>query len=114
MEHKLDSIDVRGISFLSPPPPQVAERIRRQPECRLLWAVLEDGIATYMKYAGATSRRGKRLFAEAERWIMADDPTWLCSFVSLCHILGLEPDYLRLGLKRWRASTSAPALPQAA
>jgi hypothetical protein len=94
--------------------PQVAERIRRQPECRLLWAVLQDGVGTYMKYFAATGRRGKRLFAEAERWIMEDDPTWLCSFVSICHILGLEPDYLRTGLKRWRMRTSAPALPQAA
>ena len=114
MEQESDRIDVGGISFLSAPPPQVAERLRRQPECRLLWAVLEDGMETYMKYAAATGRRGKRLFAEAERWIMADDPTWLCSFVSICHILGLEPGYLRMGLKRWRTRTSAPELPQAA
>ena len=114
MEQETERFSVSGVSFLSAPPPQVAERIRRQPECRLLWAVLQDGVGTYMKYAGAIGRRGKRLFAEAERWIMADDPTWLCSFVSICHILGLEPDYLRMGLKRWRMRTSAPALPQAA
>jgi hypothetical protein len=114
MEHETDRIDVSGGSFLSAPPPQVAERIKRQPECRLLWAVLEDGMETYMKYAAATGRRGKRLFAEAERWIMEDDPTWLCSFVSICHILGLEPEYLRAGLKRWRARTSLPELQQAA
>jgi hypothetical protein len=114
MEQEIERFEVSGGSFLSAPPPQVAERIRRQPECRLLWAVLQDGVGTYMKYAGATGRRGKRLFAEAERWIMADDPTWLCSFVSICHILGVEPDYLRMGLKRWRMRTSAPALPQAA
>src|SRR5712691_385652 len=67
----------------------------------LRYSPLEDGMETYMKYATATGRRGKRLFAEAERWIMADDPTWLCSFVSICYILGLEPDYLRMGLKWW-------------
>jgi hypothetical protein len=114
MEQETERIDVGGISLLSAPPPQVADRIRRQPECRLLWAVLQDGVGTYMKYAGATGRRRKRLFAEAERWIMEEDPTWLCSFVSICHILGLEPDYLRMGLKRWRTRTSAPELPQAA
>jgi hypothetical protein len=114
MEQEMERIDVGGISFLSAPPPQVAERLRRQPECRLLWAVLEDGMETYMKYAAATGRRGKRLFAEAERWIMEDDPTWLCSFVSICHILAVEPGYLRMGLKRWRTRTSAPELPQAA
>src|SRR5438093_6250138 len=95
MEREMDHLDVSGVSFLSAPLPQVAERIRRQPECRLLWAVLEDGMQTYMRYATATGRRGKRLFAEAERWIMADDPTWLCSFVSICRILGVEPEYLR-------------------
>ena len=67
MEQETERFAVSGVSFLSAPPPQVAERIRRQPECRLLWAVLQDGVGTYMKYAGATGRRGKRLFAEAER-----------------------------------------------
>jgi hypothetical protein len=49
MEQESDRLDITGVSFLSAPPPQVAERIRRHPECRLLWAVLEDGIETYMK-----------------------------------------------------------------
>lgn len=100
-------------SFLAAPPPEVAERIRKQPECRLLWAVLQEGIETYMKYATATNRRGKRLFGEAEDWIMRDDPTWLCSFISICHILGLDPGYIRLGLRRWRAAHETPALKEA-
>jgi len=82
MEKEMDRVDVSGISFLSAPPPQVAERIQRQPECRLLWVVLQDGVETYMKYAAATGRLGKRLFVEVERWIMEDDPIWLCSFVN--------------------------------
>jgi len=40
------------------PPPHVVEQIRKQPECRLLWAVLQEGIETYMKYAGAPNRLG--------------------------------------------------------
>ena len=114
MELENEGIDVGGSSFLSAPPPQVAERINTQPECRLLWAVLQDGIETYMKYAHATNRRGKRLFAEAERWILQDDPTWLCSFVSICHVVGLEPAYLRAGLQRWRTRVNPPELKQAA
>ena len=114
MELESESIDIGGSSFLSAPPPQVAERMSKQPECRLLWAVLQDGIETYMKYARATNRRGKRLFAEAERWILQDDPTWLCSFVSICHVVGLEPEYLRAGLQRWRTRVNLPALNQAA
>jgi hypothetical protein len=86
------------------PPPEVVERIRKQPECELLWAVLENGLADYMKYARAPGRRGQRLFREAEEWILADDPTWLCSFLNICHVLGIDPDYIRTGLRRWRES----------
>jgi hypothetical protein len=39
---------------------------------------------------------------------------WLCSFVNICHILGVGPDYLRQGLRRWRAKQSILALKQAA
>jgi hypothetical protein len=96
-------------SPLGAPPSEVAERIRTQPACHLLWAIMENGIQEYMRYATATSRRSKRLFREAEDWIMQDNPTWLCSFVSICHVLGLDPDYLRTGLRCWREQQSAPA-----
>ena len=45
-------------SPLADPPLEVAERLKKQPECRLLWAVLEQGVETYRKNAFATSRRG--------------------------------------------------------
>ncbi|MGH7963117.1 MAG: hypothetical protein ACRERD_15015 [Candidatus Binatia bacterium] len=109
-----EKIDFFASDFGTVPPPAVAERIQKQPECRLLWAILENGIEEYMKYAFVPGRRGKRLFREAEAWIMQDDPTWLCSFISICHALGIEPDYLRTGLKRWRADRDAPAFKQAA
>ena len=96
------------------PPPHVVEQIHKQPECRLLWAVLQDGIETFMKYAGATDRRGQRLFAEVEQWVGEEDPTRLCSFVSICHVLELDPGYLRAGLRRWRTTTRASELRQAA
>ena len=51
---------------------------------------------------------------EAEAWIMQDDSTWLCSFISICHVLGFDPDYLRQGLRRWRAERSVPPFKQAA
>jgi len=96
------------------PPPAVADRISKQPECALLWAVLENGLTTYMRYAAATNRRGKRLFHEAETWIMQDDATWLCSFMNICHVLGLDPEYLRMGLRRWHASHVPASLREAA
>ena len=112
-----ENTEVRDSSPFSPLaalPPEVTDRIRKQPEYGLLWAVLENGLGDYMKYAIAPGRRGKRLFREAEAWIMEDDPTWLCSFVSICHVLGIDPDYLRTGLERWRTGHSLPPLQQAA
>jgi hypothetical protein len=114
MNTQKDMNDAAVFSELWVPPPAVAEYMEQQPECRLLWAVLVDGIETYMKYAFDTRRRGQRLFREAEEWIMHDDPMWLCSFVNICHILGLDSDYLRQGLQRWRAKQSMLALKQAA
>lgn len=115
MTTQTETIDViPSFSFAAPSPPVVAERIQQQPECHLLWAILESDIKDYMRYATATGRRSKRLFREAEAWIMADEPTWLCSFVSICHILGLDPDYLRAGLSRWHDAHCAPPLKRAA
>ena len=81
--------------------PEIRERIHSQPECQLLWAVLEEAIGTYLKYATAQNRRGQRLFHEAEEWIFRDDYTWLCSFINICHVLYLEPEYIRRGLVHW-------------
>jgi len=103
MNAKLNLADFPGGAFLPVPSPVMAERVHKQPEYRLLWAVLQNGIETYMKYATASGRRGQRLFVEAECWIMQDNQAWVCSFVNICNILGLDPNYLRTGLKRWRA-----------
>jgi len=93
---------------------EVTEQIRSQPECQLLSAVLEEAIGTYMKYAAATSRRGLRLFQEAEQWIFQDDYTWLCSFRNICHILELDPEYVRAGLVRWREAQQTTVVHEAA
>src|SRR6266851_1029606 len=114
MNTQKDMNDAAVFSELRASSPAVTEHIEKQPECRLLWAVLVEGVETYMKYAFDTRRRGQRLFREAEEWIMHDDLTWLCSFVNICHNLGLDPDYLRQGLRRWRAKQSILALKQAA
>ena len=78
-----------------------------QPEKRLMLAVLEDGVGTFQKYAAAPGRRARRLFAEAEEWFASDDTAGPFSFVSICQALGLEPHYLRRGLRRWREQHAA-------
>ena len=92
---------------LSPQLPAVSERIDKQPECRLMWAVLQDAIDTYAKHVDAKRPRHRRLFREAEEWIEEDDPTWPFSFASICHTLGLDPDYLRNGLQHWKEHRNA-------
>jgi hypothetical protein len=73
-----------------------------QPEKRLMLAVLEDAVGTFQKYAIAPGRRARRLFAEAEEWFNSDDASWPFAFVNVSQALGLEPLYLRAGLRRWR------------
>jgi hypothetical protein len=73
-----------------------------QPEKRLMLAVLESAVATYQRYALATSRRGRRLFAESDAWMTCADDGWVFSFENICNALRLDPDFLRGGLRCWR------------
>lgn len=114
MGTRLGLMDSAAPGNLFTPSSATIERIRKQPEGRLLLAVLKHGLATYMKNAFATSKRDQRLYQEAQEWIMQDDATWLCSFVSICHVLGIDTDYLRAGLERWRTEQEAKALNEAA
>ena len=78
-------------------------------ETALMRAVLEDAIHCFQKQFVRKGRRVLRLAREAEEWLVADDPRWPFSFVNICAVLGLEPEYLRLGLKQWRERQEAYA-----
>jgi len=73
-----------------------------QPEKRLMLAVLEDAVGTFQKYVTAANRRGQRLFSEAEEWFAGEATEWPFGFENICEALGLEAEYLRAGLWRWR------------
>jgi hypothetical protein len=73
-----------------------------QRERRLLLAVLEDAIRTYLRYAGAHDSRGATLRTQVEEWFASDDCDWTFSFVSICDALGLEASYVRAGIGRLR------------
>jgi hypothetical protein len=73
-----------------------------QAEKRLMLAVLEEAVGTYQKYVSSRDRNGMRLFEEADEWFLSDDIEWPFSFVNICHTLGLEVDYFRSGLAKWR------------
>ncbi|MCC6764249.1 MAG: hypothetical protein IT293_06270 [Deltaproteobacteria bacterium] len=73
-------------------------------ERRLMLAVLEDAVNCFMKQIHATDPKARRLFEDAEGWIAAEDRTWFFSFDNVCEALGLNPEYLRAGIFRWRAA----------
>ena len=82
----------------------------RQPEKRLMLAVLEDGIATFQRTVSATTRAARREFEEVRAWLASDDTAWPYAFLNICHVLGFDPDYLRAGVARWRErATALPA-----
>jgi hypothetical protein len=74
------------------------------PEERLMFAVLSDAIDCFQKHFGAKSRRCQRLFNEAEAWIRSQDARWPYSFEQICDVLSINPNYLRIGLTRWRGT----------
>lgn len=73
-----------------------------EPETRLMVAILEDAVGCFQKYLAAKDPQGKESFREAEAWILAQEPDWLFSFDNICETLGLDPNYLREGLLRWK------------
>jgi hypothetical protein len=77
-----------------------------EPEKSLCAAILEDAVQEYRKYSQADDANGKKQFREAEEWIMRGDNDWIFSFDNLCDFLGLDPEYIRRGL---RESPDKPA-----
>jgi hypothetical protein len=71
---------------------------RAEPACgerRLLLAVLEDGIRTFLKHARATHGRGLNLRREAFTWLTTDDRSDVFAFENICEALGIDADRLR-------------------
>jgi hypothetical protein len=72
----------------------------RSPEAAMMCAILEDAVNCFQRQLVSPTRRASRLGQEAEEWFFDDDCRWLFSFVSICNVLGLDPGYIRRGLKR--------------
>lgn len=79
----------------------------RRGEVALMRAVLEDALGCMQKPFVTNARRARRLADEAEEWVFADDSSWPFSFINICAVLGLEPDYLRRGLRLWSQRSRA-------
>ena len=69
-------------------------------------AILEEAIKTYRMHVSAKRGREYRHFLDVQLWIMARNDDWLFSFENICEVLGLDPDFVRSGLTRWKEQQS--------
>lgn len=85
---------------------QYFDNLRRktlfQPEKRLMLALLEDAIGCFQDNLSAQAVGKKKLFDEAEQWIVEKGGDWIFSFDHVCETLGFTPEYVRQGLLRWK------------
>ena len=70
-------------------------------EKRLMLAVLESALHDFQRYRLARGVRGKRLFREAQEWLISREEIGAFSFIVICQALGIDPDYLRNKMSTW-------------
>jgi hypothetical protein len=81
-----------------------------EPEKRLAYAVLEDAVLCFQRFINATGRKEKQLYRDAVAWIFEPDNRAF-SFEFVCDICGFDPDFLRMGLKRWSEQNRISGVP---
>src|SRR3954447_13374921 len=107
--HAKHEADERGPAPFEPDtllPSQYFDRLsnsHRSGEFRLMVAILEDAVRVYRSHAA----RGGTDFEEAEDWIENPDGTYIFSFKSICDMANLDADYVRRGLRAWKARALA-------
>jgi hypothetical protein len=84
-------------------PVQFYDLIRRSAfldgETRLVFAVLEDAVRTYLRQRDSRRRIGRAEFEEAARWFEARNGNVPFSFEYVCEVLELEPESFRRRLR---------------
>lgn len=70
----------------------------------LMQAVLDDALSCWQKQFVTDRRREQRFAHEAEQWFFSNNSSWPFAFVNICAALGLDPNYIRQGLRYWRHS----------
>jgi len=69
-------------------------RCSLQPEKRLMLAVLDDAVLSYL--------RSHHPSPETDAWFLAEDFSWPYSFANLCEALALDRGAVRIALRRQR------------
>ena len=80
----------------------------RSGEHRLMVAILEDAVSIHVKSlsGGCVTRRDVR---EAREWLASRDRSLPFGFESICDVLGLDPSYIRRGVRAARARPTETA-----
>lgn len=73
----------------------------REGEYRLLWAVLEDAIRTYVTNRSCSNAAQRRKFEEVSDWFepAEAEPRALFDFQNVCDLLGIDSGRLLKGIK---------------
>jgi hypothetical protein len=80
-----------------------------EPEETLMLAVLEEAIVCVQRYRGAKGKKENKLYRDAYFWIFEEEGNGAFSFTTICGAFDLDPDYLRMGLRKWQENNRANA-----
>ena len=78
------------------------------PEKRLAGAVLAHTLTEIRDHPRDALHHRRRL-AEDLEWVASNDTAWPYSFVPLCELFRLEPEYVRRVVARWMQADRAPS-----
>lgn len=79
----------------------------REPENRLMLAVLEEALVTYQRGLDSPVAERRKRFCEVDRWVSDRESDWPFSFENICATLRIDPDYIRAGLRQLKCQSLA-------
>ena len=82
------------------------------PEHRLMLAVLEDAVMTYRAGLNSHNPLRRRYMNEVEEWLRCRESDSPFSFECICETLGLDPGYIRAGLRQLQRRSGSASPPR--
>lgn len=70
-------------------------------ERKLMAALLSDGVEAYVAQCTSTNSNLSSSKIDAREWVDTQDQDYVFSFDNVCECLGINAEYLRLGLNRY-------------
>ena len=75
-------------------------------EKRLMFAVAEEAIRTYVATANSSNFFVRKVFEEVQSWFVSPDMVWPFSFLNICRVLGMDEANLLDKLNQWRKANA--------